>query len=81
MSFLSGLWVPIKFLPKILQHIAPVFPTFHLAQLMYGSLGAESLGTTASHWMGPPRFHHPHARRHMAGLPPHRTKLLVAFRN
>jgi ABC-2 type transport system permease protein len=52
MSFLSGLWVPIKFLPKILQHIAPVFPTFHLAQLMYGSLGAESLGTTASHWMG-----------------------------
>lgn len=52
MSFLSGLWVPIKFLPKILQHIAPVFPTFHLAQLMYGSLGAESLGTTVSHWMG-----------------------------
>jgi ABC-2 type transport system permease protein len=52
MSFLSGLWVPLKFLPKILQHIAPVFPTFHLAQLMYASLGAESLGTTMSHWLG-----------------------------
>jgi ABC-2 type transport system permease protein len=52
MSFLSGLWVPLKFLPKILQQIAPIFPTFHLAQLMYSSLGAPSLGTTLSHWMG-----------------------------
>jgi ABC-2 type transport system permease protein len=52
MSFLSGLWVPLKFLPKILQEIAPVFPTFHLAQLMYGSLGAPSTGSTLSHWMG-----------------------------
>ena len=38
MSFLSGLWWPIKFLPHILQVIAPVFPTLHLAQLMYASL-------------------------------------------
>jgi ABC-2 type transport system permease protein len=52
MSFLSGLWVPLKFLPKILQHIAPAFPTYHLAQLMYASLGAESWGTTRSHWTG-----------------------------
>jgi ABC-2 type transport system permease protein len=52
MSFLSGLWWPIKFLPKILREIAPVFPTFHLAQLMYGSLGAETTGSTLSHWMG-----------------------------
>jgi ABC-2 type transport system permease protein len=51
MSFLSGLWIPIKFLPHILQVIAPVFPTYHLAQLMYGSLGAPSLGSTLSHWM------------------------------
>jgi ABC-2 type transport system permease protein len=50
MSFLSGLWVPIKFLPHFLQSIAPVFPTYHLAQLMYGSLGAPSLGSTLSHW-------------------------------
>lgn len=51
MSFLSGLWVPIRFLPHVLQTIAPVFPTYHLAQLMYGSLGAESLGSALSHWM------------------------------
>jgi len=52
MSFLSGLWWPLKFLPKILQDIAPIFPTFHLAQLMYASFGAPSVGTTLSHWMG-----------------------------
>jgi ABC-2 type transport system permease protein len=52
MSFLSGLWWPIKFLPKILQEIAPIFPTYHLAQLMYASLGAEHQGSTLSHWMG-----------------------------
>jgi ABC-2 type transport system permease protein len=50
MSFLSGLWVPIRFLPHLLQLIAPAFPTYHLAQLMYGALGAPSLGTTLSHW-------------------------------
>jgi ABC-2 type transport system permease protein len=52
MSFLSGLWVPLKFLPNILQQIAPIFPTFHLAQLMYSSLGAPSIGSAPSHWMG-----------------------------
>jgi ABC-2 type transport system permease protein len=52
MSVLSGLWWPIKFLPKILQDIAPIFPTYHLAQLMYGSLGAPTTGSTLSHWMG-----------------------------
>jgi ABC-2 type transport system permease protein len=52
MSFLSGLWIPIKFLPHILQVIAPVFPTYHLAQMMYGALGAPSQGTTLSHIAG-----------------------------
>ena len=51
MSFLSGLWVPIRFLPHALQAIAPAFPTYHLAQLMYAALGAESRGSTASHWL------------------------------
>jgi ABC-2 type transport system permease protein len=50
MSFLSGLWVPIRFLPHALKMIAPAFPTYHLAQLMYGALGAESLGSTPGHW-------------------------------
>jgi len=51
MSFLSGLWMPLRFLPHILQTIAPIFPTYHLAQLMYAALGAPSLGSTVSHWL------------------------------
>jgi ABC-2 type transport system permease protein len=52
MSFLSGLWVPLKFLPHALQVIAPVFPTYHLAQMMYSTLGAPSEGTLMSHLYG-----------------------------
>jgi ABC-2 type transport system permease protein len=52
MSFLSGLWVPLQFLPKLLQQIAPIFPTYHLAQMMYAALGAPSHGTLATHLMG-----------------------------
>lgn len=52
MSFLSGLWIPLKFLPHILQLIAPIFPTYHLAQMMYSTLGAPSDGTLMSHLLG-----------------------------
>lgn len=52
MSFLSGLWVPLKFLPHALQVIAPVFPTYHLAQMMYSTLGAPSEGTMTNHLFG-----------------------------
>jgi ABC-2 type transport system permease protein len=40
MSFLSGLWVPIQFLPPTVQHIAPYLPAYHLAQLALGTIGA-----------------------------------------
>src|SRR6266852_700522 len=33
MSFASGLWVPIQFLPKVVQQIAPFLPPYHLSQL------------------------------------------------
>jgi ABC-2 type transport system permease protein len=52
MSFLSGLWVPLQFLPRFLQQIAPIFPTYHLAQMMYGTLGAPSRGTLPQHLLG-----------------------------
>jgi ABC-2 type transport system permease protein len=52
MSFLSGLWVPLQFLPKFLQQIAPLFPTYHLAQMMYAALGAPSKGTLPLHLAG-----------------------------
>lgn len=33
MGFLSGLWLPISFLPETMQHFANVLPPYHLAQL------------------------------------------------
>jgi ABC-2 type transport system permease protein len=52
MSFCGGLWVPIMFLPRILQKFALLLPTYHLAQLMRGIFGYANTGTTASHWLG-----------------------------
>jgi ABC-2 type transport system permease protein len=49
MAFLSGLWVPLQFLPHVIQEIAPAFPAFHLAQLSLHSLDANSVGTFGSH--------------------------------
>jgi ABC-2 type transport system permease protein len=33
MSFASGLWVPLQFLPKVVQQIAPFLPAYHLSQV------------------------------------------------
>ena len=39
MSFLSGLWIPLPALPKFLQQIAPVWPSYHLDQLALAAVG------------------------------------------
>jgi ABC-2 type transport system permease protein len=44
MSFLSGLWVPLNELPKALQQIAPVWPSYHLHQLGLAALGMAQGG-------------------------------------
>lgn len=49
MAFCSGLWIPIQFLPKLLQTIAPALPAYHLAQLAYGIIHAPATGTATSH--------------------------------
>jgi ABC-2 type transport system permease protein len=41
MSFLSGLWVPMSQLPKALQQMAPIWPSYHLHALGLVSLGLE----------------------------------------
>ena len=52
MSFLSGLWVPLKFLPHWLQSFAPVLPTYHLSQLMQSIFGYQDPDVSAStHWL------------------------------
>lgn len=40
MSFASGLWIPINFLPKFMQAGAPFLPPYHLAQLALKTIGA-----------------------------------------
>ncbi|GLQ95921.1 ABC transporter permease [Dyella mobilis] len=39
MSFLSGLWVPINMLPKVLQQVAPIWPSYHLHELGLVAVG------------------------------------------
>ena len=52
MSFMSGLWIPIHMLPKWLQGVAPVLPTYHLSQLMLHVFGYQDAASVASHWAG-----------------------------
>ena len=49
MAFLSGLWVPLQFLPKIIQDMAPVWPAHHLAQLVLGALDQPTMGAAWTH--------------------------------
>ena len=51
MSFLGGLWMPIEILPKFLQKLAPIFPTYHLKQLMLGVFNYSGAGRTSTHWL------------------------------
>jgi ABC-2 type transport system permease protein len=50
MSFCSGLWVPIMFLPKVVKTIALAMPPFHLSQLALGVVGAGEHTSNATHW-------------------------------
>jgi ABC-2 type transport system permease protein len=49
MAFLSGLWVPMQFMPRVLVDTAPVWPAYHLAQMALDTVGAPSRGTLAGH--------------------------------
>jgi ABC-2 type transport system permease protein len=50
MSFCSGLWVPIMFLPKIVRQFALALPPYHLSQLALGIVGAGRHESNATHW-------------------------------
>jgi len=41
MSFLSGLWMPLQFLPAFMQKLATVFPAYHLGRLAYAATGVQ----------------------------------------
>ena len=48
MSYCSGLWVPFRYLPHWVQHLAPWLPTYHLAQLMLHTIGYAQPGDSAA---------------------------------
>jgi ABC-2 type transport system permease protein len=50
MSFLSGLWMPLRFMPHWLQSVAPALPTYHLSQLMLSIFGYGDSMSRATHW-------------------------------
>lgn len=52
MSFLSGLWMPMRFLPHMLQKIAPFLPMYHLSQLMQSVFGYGDQISLLTHWSG-----------------------------
>jgi ABC-2 type transport system permease protein len=39
MAFLSGLWLPLSMLPRVLQQVAPIWPSYHLNQLTQAAVG------------------------------------------
>jgi len=47
MSLLSGLWIPIEFMPAIVKDIAPFMPPYHIARLALQAIGGA--GTPWSH--------------------------------
>ncbi|MBS0464375.1 MAG: ABC transporter permease [Proteobacteria bacterium] len=49
MAFLSGLWMPLSMLPKVIGQIAPAFPAYHLAQLALMTVGQPSTGSVGYH--------------------------------
>ena len=50
LSFCSGLWIPIMFLPKLLQQIAHFLPPYHLAQLALSVVGGGQHESNWIHW-------------------------------
>lgn len=49
MALLSGLWMPLSALPAIFGQLAPIWPSWHLAQLSLGVLGVGKGGSTLGH--------------------------------
>jgi ABC-2 type transport system permease protein len=41
LALLSGLWLPLRMLPDVLQKIAPVWPSWHLSQLALKIVGQD----------------------------------------
>ena len=50
LAFCGGLWLPFDFLPAAVQQIAPLLPSYHLAQIALAIQNAPVHGTIAGHF-------------------------------
>lgn len=50
MSFCSGLWTPLQFLPQVVRDIAPFLPTYHLSQLAIAVVSGNRNSSGLTHW-------------------------------
>jgi ABC-2 type transport system permease protein len=50
MSFASGFWMPVTYLPHWLRIIAPALPTYHLGQIALNIFGYAQSGSMLVHW-------------------------------
>lgn len=49
MAFLSGLWLPLNMLPRFLQQLAPIWPSYHLNHLALSAVGLMSWADAGTH--------------------------------
>ena len=49
MAFLSGLWMPLKFLPTWIAGAAPVWPSYHHSQIALKVIGMDAGGNLGVH--------------------------------
>jgi ABC-2 type transport system permease protein len=49
MAFCGGMWIPFEFLPKAIQHVAPLLPSYHLAQIALAIQKAPVKGSILGH--------------------------------
>ena len=50
MSFASGFWMPVSYLPHWLRVMTPALPTYHLAQIALNIFGYAQSGSMLVHW-------------------------------
>lgn len=49
LALLSGLWLPLSMLPPLFSAMAPLWPTWHLAQLALPAVGQPAQGSAGVH--------------------------------
>jgi ABC-2 type transport system permease protein len=45
MMFCSGIWIPLQYLPELVQRFAPAIPAYHFAQLTFSIVGSPVKST------------------------------------